>query len=159
MVWLLFLALASKTGQRKEKVECRLSTVGESKANVAGFSKVETGQLKNRHALKHCGFCMTPFCDFLRKYVKPLSLQRLFLPSEDCILRDLPQIMRFLLFETFARRKNMIYLFCIFGQKEEKQMMTFLKILFCILLCSPLAYGAAYLFTKIVDEATKKSQE
>ena len=43
MVWLLFLALASKTGQRKENVECRLSTVGESKANVAGFSKVETG--------------------------------------------------------------------------------------------------------------------
>lgn len=38
-------------------------------------------------------------------------------------------------------------------------MMTFLKIIFCILPCSPLAYGAAYLFTEIVDEATKKGQE
>ena len=41
-------------------------------------------------------------------------------------------------------------------KKEERQMMTFFKIVFCVLLCSPLAYGAAYLFTNIVDDATKK---
>lgn len=34
--------------------------------------------------------------------------------------------------------------------------MTILKIIFCVLLCSPLAYGFAYLFTKIVDDATRK---
>ncbi len=46
---------------------------------------------------------------------------------------------------------------CLFWSKEEeRQMMTFLKVVFCILLCCPLAYGFMYLFTKLVDDATKK---
>ncbi len=35
-------------------------------------------------------------------------------------------------------------------------MMTFLKIVFSILLCCPLAYIFVYLFNKIVEDATKK---
>lgn len=35
-------------------------------------------------------------------------------------------------------------------------MMTFFKVLFCILLCSPLAYGVAYLLANIAEDAVKK---
>lgn len=35
-------------------------------------------------------------------------------------------------------------------------MMIFLKVIFCVLLCCPLAYVVTYLFTKIVDDATNK---
>jgi len=42
------------------------------------------------------------------------------------------------------------------SKEEERQMMTLFKVIFCILLCCPLAYGFMYLFTKLVDDATKK---
>mgnify|MGYP001718311062 len=46
--------------------------------------------------------------------------------------------------------------FTVFTEERQKDMMTFFKIVFSILLCCPLAYILVYLFNKIVEEATKK---
>lgn len=44
----------------------------------------------------------------------------------------------------------------IWAKGRNQRMMTFFKVLFCILLCSPLAYGVAYLLANIAEDAIKK---
>ncbi len=42
------------------------------------------------------------------------------------------------------------------GEQKGGRIMILLKVIFCILLCCPLAYGIALLFMKMVDDAVKK---
>ena len=49
-----------------------------------------------------------------------------------------------------------ILILYIWANRKDGQTMLFLKIIFCILLCCPLAYGIALVFMKMVDDAIKK---